>query len=323
MNIILLSGGSGKRLFPLSNVLRPKQFLKLLKDESGNDISMIQRVYNQITQAVPDANIIVATTSAQVNLIKGQLPGIKHIVVEPEIRDTFPAICLASAYLREHFKDAGQTAIVAPVDHYVDIEYFKKFYLLEQAIEQNVCDIALMGSVPTYPSEKYGYIVLEESDRPFKKALCFREKPDTDEAEALINKGALWNCGIFAFKLDYIKNFCNMGFSELLKNYATLPKTSFDYAVVEKAGSVSAIEYTGDWKDIGTWNTLTEVMDYNTAGNVILDETCSNTHVINEVGIPIIVMGANNMIIAASNDGIIVADKYHSSFMKKHVDKIT
>lgn len=326
MQIVLLSGGSGKRLWPLSNEVRSKQFLKVVHGEDGGISSMLQRVYGQIKSAGLNADITVATSAAQVESIYGQLGNKVSIVVEPERRNTFPAIMLSAAYLYyERSVSSDETVIVLPVDPYVDEEYFLKLKELDEAVKNNAADIVLMGVTPTYPSEKYGYIIPEKTGNKINRVLEFREKPDIRAAEELIKRGALWNCGVFAFKLSYLTEIMNSTihsdcYSDVLGNYEKFEKTSFDYAVVEKAKSAAVIPYSGEWKDLGTWNTLTEVMGEAPIGDVKLDDTCVNTHAINELEIPMVVMGASNMIIAASPDGILVADKVQSSYIKKYVE---
>ena len=108
----------------------------------------------------------------------------------------------------------------------------------------------------------------------------------------------------------------------MFSNYASLRKISFDYAVVEQETSIEVLKYSGTWRDLGTWNTLTESMDSNMVGDVRMNETCVNVHAINELGVPILVMGARNMVIAASPDGILVSDKEQSSYIKPYVDAI-
>lgn len=106
----------------------------------------------------------------------------------------------------------------------------------------------------------------------------------------------------------------------MLEKYSQLETTSFDYAVLEKSNSVAVVPYDGEWKDLGTWNTLTEVMDDIPIGDVKMSDDCVNTHVVNELEIPVVVMGARDMVVAASPDGILVADKVQSSYIKKYVD---
>ncbi len=327
MNIILLSGGSGKRLWPLSNEVRSKQFLQLLTDEKEQHESMVQRVYRQICGAGIDANIVVATSASQRDSIKNQLHKKVDIVVEPERRNTFPAIVLAASYLTsEKQVSPDDTVIVLPVDPYVDIEYFQTFKKMDEAVQAGKADMVLMGIEPSYPSEKYGYILCEgeASDR---KVIGFKEKPVKEVAQELIEKGALWNAGVFAFKLSYLQNITKqyvdaIDFETVLRGYTKLKKDSFDYEVVEKANSLGVVTYDGQWKDIGTWNTLTEVMDETSIGDVITGEGCVNTHVINELSIPVVAIGTENLVIAASPDGILVSDKAKSSYIKPYVEDL-
>lgn len=322
MNVILLSGGSGKRLWPLSNEIRSKQFLKVVKNETGETESMVQRVHRQIKTASLEAEITIATGEAQVESIKNQLGDKVSIVVEPERRNTFPAIMLSAAYLYFEKKcPADETVVILPVDPYVSDKYFQTLKLLDNAVQENTADLVLMGVKPTYPSEKYGYIIPENGY--FVRE--FKEKPDVKTAEKLIAEGGLWNCGVVSAKLSYLikilrsKIECN-SYAEVFEKYSQLEKNSFDYTVLEKSKSVAVVPYNGDWKDLGTWNTLTEVMDNKPIGDVILTEDCKNTHIINELEIPVIVMGAKDMVVAASPDGILVADKVQSSYIKKYVE---
>ncbi len=324
MNIVLLSGGSGKRLWPLSNDVRSKQFLKLLCDEDGNHESMVQRVYRQIVHAGIDADIVVATSAAQVESIRGQLQNDVDVVVEPERRNTFPAIVLAASYLESRKKmNPEETVIVLPVDPYVDVAYFETFRKMDERVQQGDADIVLMGITPSYPSEKYGYI-LQGADG---KVTGFKEKPDEAAARKLMEQGALWNAGVFAFKLKYLMRIADKyvkdrDFSFVVEHYAQLKKDSFDYEVVEKADSLAVIPYDGSWKDIGTWNTLSEEMEEESIGDVIMGEECVNTHVINELSIPVVALGTQNLVIAAGQDGILVSDKHKSSYIKPYVENI-
>lgn len=327
MNIILLSGGSGKRLWPLSNEVRSKQFIKLFKDENGEYESMVQRVYRQITTVDPNAKITIATSKNQASAIKNQLGEKASICVEPCRRDTFPAIALATAYLHDELGvGRDEAVVVCPVDPYVDNTYYKAVQKLQELAEAGATNLTLMGIEPTYPSEKYGYIIPENgADVSIVKE--FKEKPDTETAKKYLSQNALWNAGIFAFKLGYLVDKAHSmidfdDYRDLFNMYDTLTKISFDYAVVEKEPSIQVLRYKGDWKDVGTWNMMAEVMTDQTKGRVILDETCENTHVVNELNVPILCMGCKNMIVAASGDGILISDKERSGYMKPYVEKI-
>ena len=198
LNIILLSGGSGKRLWPLSNDIRSKQFIKIFQAPGGSHESMVQRVYRQIRSADPEARVIIATSKSQVSVIHNQLGEEVGISVEPCRRDTFPAIALASAYLADIQKiDPEETVVVCPVDPYVEADYFEALKALDRQAAREKAKLVLMGMEPTYPSEKYGYII--PGDRlPVSSVRAFREKPGKREAEEFIAQGALWNAGVFA-----------------------------------------------------------------------------------------------------------------------------
>lgn len=328
MNIILLSGGSGKRLWPLSNEVRSKQFLRVVKNEEDGVESMLQRVYKQLCSVGLGENITIATSATQQNSIKNQLGDQVSIVIEPERRNTYPAIVLACTFLLQKRNcSLEEPVIVLPVDPYVTKEYYNSLYHLEELVQNKQVDIALMGVVPTYPSEKYGYMIPEPGGEESYQISEFKEKPSAKEAEQLIKRGGLWNCGVFAFRLEYLfrhleRSFPFVEFEDVVKNYSQLKNTSFDYEIVETAASVAAIPYYGEWKDLGTWNTLTEVMEEKVLGNVRMSENCVNTHAINELDIPVVVMGTRDMVVAASPDGILVADKEQSSYIKEQVESI-
>lgn len=330
IHLVLLSGGSGKRLWPLSNDARSKQFLKVLRDSDGNPQSMVQNVMNHLSKVGAEFDITIATGEAQANSIRAQVNGDYGLVLEPERRDTAPAIMLACAYLGfQRNTPEDDTIIVMPIDTYAEQEFYDQIVSLDEAVQDGDSDMVLLGVQPTYPSEKYGYIIPSFQTLPRKSVAIpvarFREKPNEREALEMIENGALWNCGVFAFKLSFItkllESYCAVqSFDEVLRGYNRLPKNSFDYEVVEKAGSVSVIPHTGYWRDLGTWNTLTEEMACFGAGRVSGLDTCDNTHVINELNTPLITLGINNAVVVVTPDGILVSDKQASSFMKPYVD---
>ena len=327
MNIILLSGGSGQRLWPLSNNVRSKQFIKVLQGENGQLESMVQRVYRQITTVDAEAQVTIATGKKQVSMILNQLENKVNVCVEPERRDTFPAICLAASYLHD-VKNVAETepVIVCPVDPYVEDSYFEALKRLSELAEEGNANMSLLGIEPTYPSEKYGYIIPESKDE-VSTVSTFKEKPDVETAKKYLEQGALWNGGVFAFKLSYLLEKAHelldfKDYEDLYAHYGEQKKISFDYAVVEQEKSIQVLRYKGSWKDLGTWNTFTEAMGSNAVGNVTLNDTCEDTHVVNELNIPILCMECKSMVIAASGDGILVSDKEQSAQIKPYVDKL-
>ena len=353
MQIILLSGGSGKRLWPLSNDIRSKQFIKIFKTDEGHYESMAQRVYRQIKTVDPQAKVTIATSKSQVSAINNQLgDGTVGISVEPCRRDTFPAIALATAYLHDVMEvQEDEPVVVCPVDPYVNDDYYQALKRLSDLAERGVANLTLMGIEPTYPSEKYGYIIpekhgdeetiheldeldclepleaLDKLSSPVLKVACFKEKPNKDVAEEYIRQGAMWNGGVFAYKLGYVLNRAHelldfTGYQDLFDKYDTLTKISFDYAVVEHEKDIAVMRFSGQWKDLGTWNTLTEAMTDPTMGKAILNDQCENVNVINELNVPILCMGLKDIIVAASPEGILVSDKEQSSYIKSYVDGI-
>lgn len=327
MNIILLSGGSGKRLWPLSNDIRSKQFIKIFKNDDDSYESMVQRIYGQIQKVDKDSTVTIATSKSQVSSLHSQLGNDVGISVEPCRRDTFPAIALATAYLHDVMNvSEDEAVVVCPVDPYVDDEYFEVVKQLGEIAENGEANLVVMGMEPTYPSEKYGYVIPEDK-KPVSKVITFKEKPSQEVAKSYIEQGALWNGGVFAYKLSYVLNKAHelidfVDYKDLFNKYDTINKISFDYAVAEHEDNIAVVRYSGQWKDLGTWNTLTEAMHENVIGNAILNDTCDNVHVLNELDIPVLCMGLKDVVVSCSPEGILVSDKEQSSYIKPFVDSI-
>ena len=327
MNLVLLSGGSGQRLWPLSNDIRSKQFIKIFHREDGELESMVQRVYRQIKAVDTDATVTIATSKSQVSAIHNQLGKEVGISVEPCRRDTFPAIALAAAYLKD-VQGVGEeeSVVVCPVDPYVENDYFEALKALGDRAAVSSANLVLMGIEPTYPSEKYGYIIPIGKEQVSKVSM-FKEKPTQEVAKDYIAKGALWNGGVFAFKLGYVLNRAHelidfVDYDDLFNKYDTLNKISFDYAVVEHEPEIEVMRFAGTWKDLGTWNTLTEAMDSHAVGEAMFNEQCENVHVVNELDVPILCMGLKDVVVSASPEGILVSDKEQSSYIKPFVNTL-
>ncbi|PKG23703.1 sugar phosphate nucleotidyltransferase [Niallia nealsonii] len=331
MKLVLLSGGSGKRLWPLSNDTRSKQFLKVLENKNGNLESMVQRVWSQLTRVGLSKDSIIATSKMQRDMIHSQISMDVPIIIEPERRDTFPAIALAASYLYSSQNiSEDEVVVILPVDPYVEDGFFEKVKHLESILLDSGADLALVGVRPTYPSSKYGYIVPKENAEgdSYFRVDHFIEKPNEVKAQSLIDMNALWNCGVFAFKLKYLIDILNKKgletqYDKLVSQYDTLPKISFDYEVVENASYIVTLPYNGYWKDLGTWNTLTEEMATSLIGKGIVSEDTVNSHLINELDIPVTVLGLKDIVVAASPDGILVADKAMSPKVKELISNIT
>lgn len=326
MNIILLSGGSGKRLWPLSNEIRSKQFIKLFKHNNQYE-SMVQRVYRQIKSVDKDADITIATSKTQVSSIHNQLGNDVSISIEPCRRDTFPAIVLATAYLHDiKGIELDETVVVCPVDPHVDDSYFEMIKKMDDLAKQGSSNLYLMGIEPDHPSEKFGYIIPTSKDE-ISKVSEFKEKPTEEIAKKYIKQGALWNGGVFAYKIGYVLEIAHklidfVDYQDLFEKYEEVNKISFDYAVAEKEKDITVVRYTGQWKDLGTWDAFVNAMEDESIGNAIIDSNCKNVHVINELDIPILCVGLQDIVVSASPDGILVSDKEKSTGIKSLVDSI-
>lgn len=329
MQIILLSGGSGTRLWPLSNDARSKQFLRVLNVEGSDELeSMVQRVHRQLQESKINAELTVATSASQVDSVIAQLGDGVNIVAEPCRRDTFPAISLACEYLsKEKHCPEDEVVVVMPCDPFTEAGYFEAIEKMAKGISEDKADMIVMGINPTYPSAKYGYVVPDATNGDIIPVKKFTEKPTVSVAEQLIAEGALWNGGVFAFRLGYVigiarKYNSQATFAKVKSHYTDYPKISFDYEVAEKAANIGMVKYDGQWKDLGTWNTLTDELKHHTYGNVITDGTGNNTHIFNELNIPLLCIGTENLVIAASPDGIIVSEKKKSETVKAYATEL-
>lgn len=325
MKLILLSGGSGKRLWPMSNDARSKQFLKVMKDQGTRNISMLQRVWGQLGKMGLQQSAFVCASASQRDVIEGQIGQIP-LIEEPSRRDTFPAIALAVSYLSDiEGQPDNEVVTVLPVDHLVNDEYFRHISKLQSVIDSSMADIVLMGVKPTEPSGKFGYIRVgsapqSEGAYGWKSVDSFVEKPSIEVATHLISEGALWNCGIFCFRIGFIKNILEkmnypQHYNSLVRDFHTLPQRSFDYEVVEKTENIVVSTYSGIWRDLGTWDSIASVIEDDFIGRGLAVD-CENTNVINELGIPVIALGLTDLVVVSSPDGILVADKTRTSQIK-------
>ncbi|WP_326975669.1 sugar phosphate nucleotidyltransferase [Caproicibacter sp. BJN0012] len=328
MYTVLLSGGSGKRLWPISGPMRSKQYLMFLKDSrTGEPCSMVQRVWAQLEKANLAGNCIVCADRTQKELLRKQLGGVR-ISEEPEGRDTFPAVALSCAYLKSrlHAKD-DDIACILPVDPYAEQAFFESLKLLPSVLESSGASIVLMGVRPSSPSGKYGYIVPLLYGDGYFRVRCFQEKPGEEQARDLIARGALWNCGVFCLKIGTVlKKLAGLGlpgdYDELYRVYEKLPAVSFDYEILEKSKDLVAVPFDGMWKDLGTWGAFAEIMEQPARGECFIDSSCSGARVVNETQIPVVALGLKDQMVVASYDGILVTDKNHSSRLKQIVSNL-
>lgn len=292
-------------------------------------------VATAVVAAIPPTYIAKATllTNGDIALAGGYAQNeastfSKNGIEVSSTTDTAPAIMLSCAKLAFDLgADPNDSVIVLPIDTYADDGYYKSLARLAEAVDERPDGLVLLGIEPTYPSEKYGYIVPVDTVGDIYEVSCFAEKPSEAKAQSLIEKGALWNGGIFGFKLGYgldiLRRYTSSkDLEEIIENYSEFPKVSFDYEVVEKADSIAVVPCQGEWKDLGTWNTLSEEMAEAYSGRIVFDaDTCENLHAINETNIPLVVSGVSNAVVVATPDGILVSSKEHSAKLKPLVEQ--
>ncbi|REE70488.1 mannose-1-phosphate guanylyltransferase [Paenibacillus taihuensis] len=348
MRIVLLCGGSGKRLWPLSNEVRSKIFLKLLPANASNagnaepsKESMIQRVCRQLEEAglLTFASVVAHRSQAEITLhhIGNRIP----FIAEPHRRGTFSAIALAGAYLHaKQLAELDETICVIPADLYADVDFLSTLCQFPSVLAASGAELALLGVKPKHPSTQFGYIVpkpTKQSDPALVSDAAsaapsagyamveqFTEKPDEATAARLIDRDAMWNCGIFAFSLQFlldtmVRKALPTDYDELLACYEQLPEQSFDVEVVEKIAAAAVIPYQREWKDLGDWNVLPHYLgsgDSNVVGAGSVSDDSTGTHIVNELQQPIHVIGVPNVIVAASADGILVAHKQAANRIK-------
>lgn len=327
MRIVLLSGGSGKRLWPLSNETRSKIFLKLLPSEGGGKESMIQRVCRQLNEAglLPFTSIVAHKSQAEIvqNHVGDKIP----FISEPHRRGTYTAVALASSYLHNKLLAApDETVVVIPADLFVEPEFFNLLRKFPGVLAQSGSELALLGTTPKHASSQFGYIVPQHSSETLSKDYFtvnqFVEKPDVEKALHLMGNNAMWNCGVFAFPLSFMLSSLKSkglpaAYDDLIGCYEHLPEASFDVEVVEKTRPSVVIPYGKVWKDLGDWSVLPDFFETNVTGLGEISSDSIHTHLVNELVIPIHVIGVSNLIVAASADGILVANKDKSNQIKK------
>ena len=320
MKIIILSGGSGRRLWPLSNEIRAKQFIKIFKD----GYSMLQRTYSNLSNIFDKKNILIETSKIQESELKKQLGTDANVSIEPEKKDTFPAVLLACLYLKDVKNiPLDEDIIVCPVDHYTDNDYFDCINELSKIVNSNKYNINLIGIKPKEASSKYGYIIPKTKNK-VSEVLSFKEKPTKSEAKILIRKNALLNTGIFGFKLGYIIDKAHEiiefdDYYDLYSKYEKLEKSSFDKSIVEKESNIGVIRFNGKWIDLSNWNSLTNVMEEEIVGKGVISNSSKNVNIINETDLPIYSIGLKDVVISASPDGILVSSKKESESIKEYL----
>ena len=327
---VIIAGGSGTRLWPLSTSARPKQLLKLV-----NDYTMVQNTYNRATTFSKE--IYVVPDESLVKLLKQQLPVLddEHIISEPGRRGTANCIIAALAHIAKNHPDHDEPIAFISADHQVrDVEGFGRSFIKAGEASKALKEIALIGIEPTFPATGFGYIErgAETSQESVYEVKSFKKKPDFDTARKYMHAGNyLWNCGYFVGSVNTFLQTMKSSAPALLERYEALmglddgtkeyvdtyqsfESDSIDYALIEKAKKLVVTPATFDWMDVGNFKDLHDVNEQDEIGNYICGDKVhmievENAYVRNEEEKDIAIIGLDNVVVVNTPDGLLVARK--------------
>lgn len=337
IKLVILAGGGGTRLFPLSRTCLPKQFLRL-----GNSDSLVTQTIKRFLPLVKPSDIIVVTNKEYLHHVKNELAtcgaSSAHILLEPVARNTAPAIALAAKFCQDELGASAQEVLfVTPADHIIHpIDTFIKN--IRQAIELAAQDkVVTFGVKPDKPETGYGYIQAGEAFESGYKVASFREKPDKDTAGSYLAAGNYyWNSGMFAFTIGRIieefrehapeiHQLVSASFPEVIDKFDAMPSISIDYAVAEKSAQVVMAPLTAYWNDIGSWDAIYDVLEKDQCGNALkgdcLPIDCSNTLMLGRNRL-IAGIGLEDVLVVETDDVIVVAKRGESQKVKDVVAEL-
>lgn len=333
MKAIVLAGGSGTRLWPLSRKNYPKQLLKLNAEKS-----LLQQTVERLLKIIPPDDIIIVTNDKYKFHVKSELAGFSNVVVEPESRNTAAAIAVGIKYCVEKLGCKGDEVIsVLPSDHVIEpVERFMEYIKQSEKIAKGG-HIVTFGIKPTRPETGYGYIKVGVKNEGYYKVEKFTEKPDIETAKHYVNSSSYyWNSGIFAFRVDLIieefkrhipeiGNLFDISFDELISRFTEMPNISIDYAVMEKSDKLVTLPMELLWNDIGSWDSLFDLMDKDGDGNVktgdaIMIDT-KDTMVIGDKRL-IVTIGLEDCLVVDTADALLISKRGHSQKVKDFVNNI-
>ncbi|OGI36864.1 MAG: hypothetical protein A2407_01845 [Candidatus Moranbacteria bacterium RIFOXYC1_FULL_44_8] len=350
MKLVIMAGGRGTRLWPMSRQGMPKQFQKLVSEKT-----MLQDTFERLRNIVESTDIFVSTNKEYVEIVKKQLPKMpaENVIAEPVGRNTAPCIALSAAIISA--KNGNETIGFFPADHFIKNPegLLKAIQEGEKILEKYPANLLTFGISPTAPETGYGYIekgeLLEKIDSvEFFKAKRFVEKPDLETAQEYLDSGDFfWNSGMFLFKTDTIierfrayvpdiyerlvkiKNVVGKpDFEKILEEeFPRMDKISIDYAVMENEPNVIVIPISIDWSDVGSWTALKDTLIGNNKEHLVkikgehLDFNSENLLVYGDDKL-VVTIGAKDLIIVDTPDAILIADRNKSQMVSDVVKKL-
>ena len=338
VHVVILCGGSGTRLWPLSQEDRPKQFLAL----GGSDQTLIQKAVKRLENVAPTQNRLLVLGPKHEKIAREQVGDrVGNFLIEPEARNTAPAVLLAAFAIQK--KDPDAVMVVVHSDHLIETE--EQFeHTLQTAIDvaRHQMKFVVLGIRPTFPSTGFGYIELgSKLDRPHDSGgisvfdvLSFHEKPDYDTAKSFLQKrNYMWNAGMFIWSVQNFLDEANRVLPEIthkmadskftLENYKELPKVSIDVGFMEKAHRIACVPAEFSWQDIGTWGSVRDAFIRDPAGNVASGDVFlldTSNSVIHSEGPTIAALGCNNLVIVATKDSVLVMPESKGQDVKHVAD---
>lgn len=336
MKIIILAGGGGTRLFPLSRDCYPKQFLHVIDNKS-----LLAQTIERFLGLVEAKDIIIVTNERYIFHVQAELKTINaqeaHIITEPMGKNTAPAIALAQSYCQDVLQcDDDEILFVSPSDHLIKpIDVFQDLIRNAQDVAKD--NIVTLGIKPTKPEIGYGYIEAEKNNNLAKKVISFKEKPDLATAKEYIASGNYyWNGGMFMFSIATMQaeltkympaiiDITQSGYQYAVDNFINMPDISIDYAVAEKSQKMMMIPMENIyWNDIGSFDAIAEVLsdkDKNVLKGDILAENCTDTMIIGDNRL-IAGIDLENLMIIDTPDALLVAKKGESQKVKNIVNRL-
>lgn len=337
---VIMAGGVGSRLWPVSTENSPKQFHDIL----GTGETLIQRTFNRIEQLIPSENILIATNKRYENLVLEQLPKTtpQQLLLEPVMRNTAP--CILYAALKIHQQNPDAVMLVAPSDHWIEdeTEFINNIKTSFEACTKE--DILMtLGIQPDSPNTGYGYIQFENESSDIKKVKNFTEKPNLETAQQFLDSGDyLWNAGIFAWSaksilkafktylpemvdiLDDRNNIYNTDFEDdfIQSNYKKCENISVDYGIMERSNNVHVLPVNFGWNDLGTWGSLYQKLEKDsqqnaTVGAKTLFRDAQGNMVNTGNGKKVIIQGLSDFIIIEKEDVILICPRKDEQDIKQ------